>query len=348
MTEEDQEQNIDDLVDYNDFDSKDLESEAEQDSFNNDILKIYEDHKKNLNNKSNEMNNNQRPISKYQRIVISDNRPGESSRPVSPRFDENLPTQDLDSTVNRLNLLLKKNKVTLKEFCDDVNIFLDFSDFKELFKKIRFDISHNECLLLFNFNNPNKDEGYILCSSFICNLGIKFEEIPIDVVNTNYDLNKINEDFKIFNSEIIDIVKKDIYETNMKRLGLKSAQVKNKKLAPIGEKLKGAKNLTSADDNSKSIANMRRPVSSNKLIIPHVKSQAELDKPKLNVKNLLQKSIQKQLNEERLMKNSFDKREKEFIKECIKKINEANKIVSEMHLDRLYDTFTDSVFIIIN
>ena len=46
-----EEQNIDDLVDYNDFDSNDLNSnnEDQEDSFNNDIMKFYEDHKKNAN-----------------------------------------------------------------------------------------------------------------------------------------------------------------------------------------------------------------------------------------------------------------------------------------------------------
>ena len=53
MTENnDEEQNIDDLVDYNDFDSRDFGGKDDMDSFNNDILKFYEDHKKNISAKT--------------------------------------------------------------------------------------------------------------------------------------------------------------------------------------------------------------------------------------------------------------------------------------------------------
>ena len=67
-------QNIDDLVDYNDFDSRDLGSKDDMDSFNDDILKFYEDHKKNINAKTNEATNAQRPISSYQRIIVTENK----------------------------------------------------------------------------------------------------------------------------------------------------------------------------------------------------------------------------------------------------------------------------------
>ncbi len=56
---------IDDLVNYKDFESG-LESNVDKHSFNDHIMKLYEDHKKKrTGEKILEVQNSQRPMSKY-------------------------------------------------------------------------------------------------------------------------------------------------------------------------------------------------------------------------------------------------------------------------------------------
>jgi hypothetical protein len=527
-----EDQNIDDLVDYNDFDSKDLDSKDDMDSFNNDILKFYEDHKKNVNAKGNEVNNAQRPISSYHRVVLTDNNKKENSELTKKRDDdemgqfektdredelcdekilENLEEKDenlkimqgeqdeeeinyndfnddiensnLSKTGNkkilehndksgiksenknelveksksitpnksqqqsvdirknstphkisenlaknpesdkiifpqpvnlippitsesfiieyslqdfeqiklRLNNYLKSHSITKSQFCDNTNLFLSFDDFFDLFKKIKFDLTKNEAKILFNHLNPNKNEGYIMIKHFYSYHGLEYKELTFENTTEGYDLDRLNQQFKTLHSEILDVIKKDLFDQSNQRMGLKTAKYRptgkvpgsanNKKynlpessnkrniISAVSNALSsgenqinstGLENMTRSHDifdgseninnNSASLRSFNRPMSGSKLILSSIKNSSYLEnpqsKPKLDVKDLLKARIKKEKEEDLLMRQNFEKRQNEFIKDCIKKMEEANRICVELGLQKSYNTYTEDVSVI--
>jgi hypothetical protein len=536
-----EEQNIDDLVDYNDFDSKDLDSKDDLDSFNNDILKFYEDHKKNMNGKTNEVNNAQRPISSYQRVLLTETKKDNSlvkERENEKDFNEkefNDEEEDFDEklyydyvTVNRRNeienkdvvdeeennyndfeniniddeskngekrknsikrknsenkqeilkenkkltknniiqkekeikkdtittgkaniLLINENKNSLNEnssnknlllknnspnkkdtsiliksssyiieytledfediknrlnkflnlysisksqFCDNTNLFFNFEDFLDLFKKIRFDFNRKDIKILFNHLNPNKEEGYILIKHFYNNLNLEFKELTFENTTEGCDLDRLNQQFKNLHSEILDVIKKDLVDQNIKRLGLKTAKyrptgklqqlqsieinksstkkqlhLKNNRndlrsagLKSAISRQSGDKNninstgignitkSTESEYNTTSLRSFNRPMSS-KIILGSIKNSSYLEqtsRPKLDVKNLLKAKIKKEKEEDIQMRQTFEKRTKDFIRDCMKKMEEANKMCVEMNVPKSFNSVTDDVSII--
>lgn len=345
------EQNIDDLVDYNDFDSKDLDSGLDQDSFNNDILKFYEDHKKNHNAKANEINNAQRPISSYQRVILTDNNKKDTSNEMEnkPVEDEGAIITDIDKEMEydpdeksesiifmpeevddiiaRLHRHLEQYKITKQEFCENENLFVDFSDFREIFKKIKFDIKYRDAKILFSYNNSNKNEGYIHLKNFISNMKLEFKQAEmIEKVRNEFDIKKINDEFNTLRSEIFDIVKKDMIESNIKRLGLKNLKGKG------GLKSKGMKDM----NFSKSRPLI--PIDNSKF-----NTENKKEKEKFDIDVHLKLSIKKKKDEDLIIKNIIDKRQREFERNCIKKMAEANKMASEIRVSKSFTHVTDKV-----
>ena len=196
--------NIDDLIDYRDnegSDFKDIDINYDQDSFNDDIVKMYEDHKKNVS-KPTEIQNVQRPISKYQRNQQDkrDINSEQDNKEVNSISNVNIP-----ELVARLNFLIQKNKVLRTEFCDNPEIFLDLNDFKELFRKIHFVISNNELNALFAYNNPSVNEGFILCKTFFETHKFNWKEVSVDKIDNEYDVKKINLEFKALQDEVFEV-----------------------------------------------------------------------------------------------------------------------------------------------
>lgn len=89
---------------------------------------------------------------------------------------EKLSEEELENLFLRINKFIVRNKITRREFMENHKIYLTFGDFKELFKKIRFEISSAELNHFFNFNNDMAIEGYILGRQFLLNFknNIKF------------------------------------------------------------------------------------------------------------------------------------------------------------------------------
>jgi len=196
--------NIDDLIDYRDNeddDLKDFDINYDQDSFNDDILKMYEDHKKKVS-KPTEIQNIQRPISKYQRNQQDkrDINSEQDNKEVNSISNVNIP-----ELVARLNFLIQKNKVLRTEFCDNPDIFLDLNDFKELFRKIHFVISNKELNALFAYNNPSVNEGFILCKTFFDTHKLNWKEVSVDKIDNEYDVKKINLEFKALQDEVFEV-----------------------------------------------------------------------------------------------------------------------------------------------
>ena len=148
------------------------------------------------------MQNIQRPISKYQRNQ-QDKRELNSEQENKELND--FSNINIPDVVNRLNALIKKNKISKMEFCDNPEIFLDINDFKELFRKIHCVISNAEVNALFNYNNPSVEEGFILCKTFFDTHKLDWKEMSLDKIDQEYDMKKINEEFKALQDEVFQV-----------------------------------------------------------------------------------------------------------------------------------------------
>ena len=153
------------LEDYKDFES-DLESN-QNDSFANNIDKIYEDHKKNTGINSEAQNVN-RPVSSYQRVLSANSK---KERPLSSHTNtNNNNTTTPDKIINRLTKHIKINNISENAFIqDNRDIYLDKEEFQKLFKAINFEIKDSEVTYLFNLNNPSASTGYIQGKFFLKN-----------------------------------------------------------------------------------------------------------------------------------------------------------------------------------
>jgi len=120
---------------------------------------------------------------------------------------------------------------------DNSGIYLDEDDFKELFKKINFEISPNEIYSLFKYRNDSYDEGYYYGKKFLenCNLNdlsrltektldeneinnynknakknanVNLKNIK-DIDNDNFNFSEINSQLKVIKNEGGNFVKND-------------------------------------------------------------------------------------------------------------------------------------------
>ena len=148
------------------------------------------------------MQNVQRPISKYQRNQQDkkDANNEQENKELNEIANINIP--DL---ITRLDRIIKKNKITKSEFCDNTEIFLDINDFKELFRKIHFAINNSEVTALFNYRNPSAEEGFILGKTFFNSHKLAWKEISLDKIDNEYDIKKINDEFKVLQDEVFQV-----------------------------------------------------------------------------------------------------------------------------------------------
>lgn len=152
--EEDDEINLKDFESLSDG-SEEIKENENKDSFHNNLDKLYEDHKK-FQTKSSEVQNTNRPISSYARIVSA-----------SSRADET--PLNVPNLIQRLNNFLDTNNISQNSMFENAETFLDMNEFKNIFKWIGFELSKNELSYLFSTNNPNFNEGYIQGKVFLKN-----------------------------------------------------------------------------------------------------------------------------------------------------------------------------------
>ena len=126
---------------------------------------------------------------------------------------------NIENVIIRLNDHILKNKLKKTDILDDSRIYLDIDDFKELFKRIRFDITSSELNSVFKYKNNSYEEGYIFGKIFTENCIL--ENLPYDEtfetkktnkkINTEnkLDFKEINHDLKEIMEEVNKIVEKD-------------------------------------------------------------------------------------------------------------------------------------------
>ena len=337
--------------------NKDSKLSSKDDSINKQMQEIYDKHKK-------ETQTNQRPQSKYHRDR------GQSGKQENKK--ENEPIEiDEETLINKINAHFNKKQITKKEFSDNQNVFLPLDEFFELFKNIHLDLSNEEINYLFNNKNPNKDDGYIYFNTFIDNYNFEFypgESTLINKSNTeqnknesshsNYTsllLNKpdkitpaIQNEFSSFKNDILNIVEES-----------KKPQTAKKKLPPIKEgshrdsKVKPNDKKTSKIEKSifnenkdnnlnfdKSKKEIRRKPQSAYKAMNGSKAQTNPNQKKHKV-NYLKQTLQRQMLEEEMIKLTIDKRDKEFQRDCVKKMVLANEYAEKLGVPKSYSAFSE-------
>ncbi len=111
------------------------------------------------------MQNLNRPISSYHR------QNGKRDE-IDCKSDNNMELVTPESLISKLNSHINKNKLKKSDLLDNSCIYLDMDDFKELFKRIRFETNQNELNCLFKFRNNSFDEGYLYGKAFLENLNL--------------------------------------------------------------------------------------------------------------------------------------------------------------------------------
>ena len=165
-----------------------------QDSFNNDLVKKYEEHKKgetkiphrpissyaanrNLNQANKEMGSVKKVKNKPQsaQATKSNNNSKNSSNKGQNKNSENENENDIsiEELLKDLNNFLLSHKIKKSDFIDNPNVFLTFDDFCDVFKQIHYILPKKYLKNLFNYNNPEgAKENYVLMSNFIKNLNL--------------------------------------------------------------------------------------------------------------------------------------------------------------------------------
>jgi len=208
-------------------------------------------------------------------------------------------------------------------------VFLPLDEFYELFKKIHLDLLTDEINYLFNNKNPNKDNGYIYFNTFLENYNFEFypgESTLINKSNTenfnrnessnsNYTsllLNKpdkitpaILNEFTSFKNDILNIVEES-----------KKTQVMKKKLPPIRkESAKRADSMKKIGRPKREGTQRKKPQSANKST---KETRHQTQRKKINY---LKQTLERQRLEEEMIRLTIDKRDKEFQRDCVKKMD---------------------------
>ena len=333
-SEEEKNQNQDREPEIN----KESKLSSKDDSMNKKMEEIYDQHKK-------EEKINQRPQSKYQR----DQKLNEKKEKENEKERENDGSQiDENELINKINEHFNKRQITKKDFSENQNVFLPLDEFYELFKNIHLDLLTDEINYLFNNKNPNKDDGYIYFNTFLENYNFEFypgESTLINKSNTdnlnknessnsNYTsllLNKpdkitpaILNEFTSFKNDILNIVEES-----------KKAQVIKKKLPPI-RKESAKRDSMKKIERPKNLANQRKkPQSANKSM---KETRHQTQRKKINY---LKQTLERQRLEEEMIKLTIDKRDKEFQRDCVKKMVLANEYAEKLGVPKSYSAYSD-------
>ena len=158
-----------------------------QDSFNKDLQKIYEEHKKsetkvphrpissytanrNFNQANKEMDSVKQVKNKPQsaQATKSNNNSKNSSSKDKQNKNNDKNTKNnndigIEDLLNDLNSFLLLHKIKKSDFIDNPNVFLTFEDFIDVFKQIHYTLPKKYLKVLFNYNNPEgAKENYVL------------------------------------------------------------------------------------------------------------------------------------------------------------------------------------------
>ena len=401
MNENPQEENSVDIL------KDDTGNSNSQDSFNKDLQKIYEEHKKsetkvphrpissytanrNFNQANKEMDPEKQVKNKPQSAQATksnnNSKNSNSKEQKSKNNDNNNKANNndigIEDLLNDLNSFLFSHKIKKSDFIDNPNVFLTFEDFIEIFKQIHYTLPKKYLKVLFDYNNPEgSKENYVLMSNFIENLifykidGIgndsdfsKMENSKIYSISNSkhsnqntktltegmdkksnksiYELKYINEQYNQFNKDIIDILKntkKNTYQnTNIfggyNRRGIRTKNLSASKISIESKPKMNNYNIFPNEEN-KSKEREKELISN---ILETNKNENENEpKKKYDISQILKNMEKEAEKETNFIRYQFDKRDKQFLKDCVYKCEECNRICSLLGINRNYSVAFD-------
>lgn len=181
--------------------------------------------------------------------------------------------------------------------------------------------------------------------------------------NSNYNKDvlqhktiKNNEEFKKYEMEITELLRQNEFKefsiTNKKKL--KSANLLKKRDEPMASNTRVLVPLTAKNKNNSKFKNQNkrihniRSATNEKINSEKIRDKSRpittipFSKPRKiekTAKELIIETLQKKDAEEELIKLALEKKNKEYEKNCILKMNEANKICEELKLPIIFSVF---------
>ena len=377
-----------------------------QDSFNKDLVKKYEEHKKsetkvphrpissytanrNFNQANKEMDSVKQIKNKPQsaQATKSNNNSKNSNNKEQNKNNEN--DIGIEEILKDLNHFLLSHKIKKSDFIDNPNVFLTFDDFIDVFKQIHYILPKKYLKMLFNYNNPEGEkENYVLMSKFIKNLNFykiegigndsdfsKFENSNLassqnsknsnQIITDNktqtegfdrksikslYELKYINEQYNQFNKDIIDILKNSKnnylqnnfmntpnYNNNFWKRPTRSKNLSASKIS-IESKPKVI-NYYNEDNKTKE----REREIDNKIIDSNKTENTKTEEPKIkyDINQIIENMKKEAEKEANYIRYQFDKRDKQFLKDCVYKCEECNRICTLLGINKNYSVAFD-------
>ena len=340
--------------------AKDSKLSSKDDSINKKMQEMYAQHKK-------EVQTNQRPQSKYHRDrVQSDKKEEKEQNQEEPKeIDEN-------ALLQKINEHFEKRQITKKEFSDNQNVFLPLDEFFELFKNIHLDLKDEEINYLFNNKNPNKNDGYIYFNTFLDNYDFKFypgESTLINKSNTDNQSNHSNytsllltkqekiitpavqNEFNLFKNDILNIVEESknphaknqlppLKKEHPQKSGSRRTSQNNTSARKDEKKIPLLEKEVSKTQTKESNTTKRKPQSAMK-INNYSKTGAIPTEKKKHKVNYLKQTLQRMQLEEEMIRLTIDKRDKEFQRDCVKKMVLANEYAEKLGIAKSFSAFSE-------
>ena len=313
--------------------AKDSKLSSKDDSINKKMQEMYAQHKK-------EVQTNQRPQSKYHRDRVQSGKKEEKeqNQEEPKEIDEN-------ALLQKINEHFEKRQITKKEFSDNQNVFLPLDEFFELFKNIHLDLKDEEINYLFNNKNPNKNDGYIYFNTFLDNYDLlltKQEKIITPAVQN---------EFNLFKNDILNIVEESknphaknqlppLKKEHPQKSGSRRTSQNNTSARKDEKKIPLLEKEVSKTQTKESNTTKRKPQSAMK-INNYSKTGAIPTEKKKHKVNYLKQTLQRMQLEEEMIRLTIDKRDKEFQRDCVKKMVLANEYAEKLNIPKSYSAYSE-------
>ena len=340
--------------------AKDSKLSSKDDSINKKMQEMYAQHKK-------EVQTNQRPQSKYHRDRVQSGKKEEKeqNQEEPKEIDEN-------ALLKKINEHFEKRQITKKEFSDNQNVFLPLDEFFELFKNIHLDLKDEEINYLFNNKNPNKNDGYIYFNTFLDNYDFKFYPGESTIINKSNNDNQSNHsnytsllltkqekiitpavqnEFNLFKNDILNIVEESknphaknqlppLKKEHPQKSGSRRTSQNNTSARKDEKKIPLLEKEVSKTQTKESNTTKRKPQSAMK-INNYSKTGAIPTEKKKHKVNYLKQTLQRMQLEEEMIRLTIDKRDKEFQRDCVKKMVLANEYAEKLNIPKSYSAYSE-------
>ncbi len=318
---------------------------------------------KNLNKEDLINPSRQKPQSAHH--ISSNNSNSNKSKSISSK-NEKESDKTFEEIITDLKNFIEKNNIKKTDFIENKNLFLSFDDFKSHLHSIHYMIPREYVRVLFNYNNEGAKDNYISMAKFIKYLYDESEELSevsyssISMSNKNnrsfssqkinnnnninnkkgkYEMAFLNEQFSIFNKDIIDIIQNTgnkIYCSTNSTLKNRPASGKSKMSSNSSKINIESRPITAFKKTNTTNKNEEEKISSDDFALKYLSEEKEKKNQKFIPKDIKKRRELEKKREEEKMRKQIEKRKNEFKNECYEKCVEMNKICETLKLNKRY------------